>query len=367
MIKILQVLPSLNVCGGVENYLMNYYTHFNNNEIKCDFCVHSLSDDYFKNIIEKKGDKIYVLPSFTFKNLNRIKQDINKIFKEEKYDIIHCHQANAAYFYFKIAKRYNINCRILHSHQSKAADKFFHALRNYPLLLLGKKYSTSYFACSDLAGKYLFGKNYKIINNAVDIQKFAFNDYLRSTVRNQYSIPKDAFVVGHIGRMCPQKNQAFLLDIFAEIIKKDKNSFLFLIGDGEDRQYLFDKAKKLGIYKNVLFTGSVNEPYKFYSAMDVFVLPSVYEGLPVVGVEAQCNGLPMVVSENVTQELKLLPTTRFVSLKELPAEWAKKCLKLSRDTSTKEQIVLGGYEINTESEKLIKIYKSIYSNSYVKI
>ena len=323
MIKILQVLPSLNVCGGVENYLMNYYQHIDRVNYSFDFAVHAVDDDYFKSLIEKNGDKIYVLPPFTLKNFKQIKKEIKNIFTSNKYDIVHCHQANGAYFYFKTAKKCGVKCRILHSHQSKAADKFLHAVRNTPLLFLGKKYSTDYFACSALAGDYLFKKNYSIVANAINTQKFGFSKEVRESIRKEYSIPHSSFVIGHIGRMCPQKNQSFLIDIFEEVLKSKKDSRLLLVGGGEDGTSLEEKVNLLNISDKVIFTGTSTRTNEFYSAMDVFVLPSLYEGLPVVGVEAQCNGLTVITTDNVTLELKLLDSTAFLSLKKPAGYWAE--------------------------------------------
>lgn len=368
MIKILQVLPTLNVCGGVENYLMNYYANMDLTDMQIDFCVHSLKDSYFKNLIESRGGKIHILPKFSLKNYSAIKKGIKKLFKENKYDIVHCHQANAAYFYFKTAKKCGIKCRILHSHQTKAADKLTHALRNKPLLHLGKKYSTDFFACSKLAGDYLFGKKkYEVIVNAVDVDKFSFSEEPRNKIREKYSVPQSAFVIGHIGRLCPQKNQSFLIDVFNKIAEVKDDAYLFLVGEGEDRQKLEKKVTDYGLEGKAILTGATDRTFEFYSAFDVFVLPSLYEGLPVVGVEAQCNGLPLITSTNVTEELNLTDSVEFLPIKRGAEIWAKAVLNLPLTNDRCEafkEITEAGYDIKQAQTHLENLYVELYKRYY---
>lgn len=315
MVKVLQVLPTLNVCGGVENYLMNYYLNMDLSDMSIDFCVHEISGQNFKEDIQKRGGNIYSLPKFSVKNFRQISTQMRQIFSNNHYDIIHCHQANAAYFYFKSAKESGIKCRILHSHQAAAADKWSHAVRNLPLLSLGKKYANEFMACSKLAGDYLFGnKTYKVINNAVDVEKFAFNSAKRNLIREKLGLGDD-FCIGHIGRFCRQKNQKFLLEVFCKFIKIRPNSKLLFIGDGESFQECVNFASKLGIKDKVLFLGSRPDARDFYQAMDVFALPSLYEGLPVVGVEAQYNGLTLLLSDKITKETDFSGHCKFIPLR----------------------------------------------------
>ncbi len=359
MVRILQVLPTLNVCGGVEHYLMNYYDNVDGEVCRFDFATHAVDDPFYRERIESRGGKVYLLPPFTIKNMKAVKAGIRAIFRENEYDAVHCHQANAAYFYFKEAKKAGVACRILHSHQAAAADKFTHKIRNKPLLWLGKRYCTHRFACSALAGNYLFGKRYTLVNNAIDTEKYAFSEKARAAIRQEIGLPQDAFVVGHAGRMCHQKNQRFLLEIFGELLKERQDAYLLMLGSGELSDALKRRAEELQLGDRVKFLGNTSRAEAFYSAMDVFVLPSLYEGLPVVGVEAQCNGLPLITSENVTREVGLLDSTKFLSLGLSAKEWARAVSQAepAADRHSAGRIVAQkGYDIREEAKKLEKLY-----------
>lgn len=357
-IKVLQILPTLNLCGGVENYLMNYYTHMDLSDISIDFCVHSLEDDYFQKMIENRGGHVYVLPKFSFKTLVKIKKMAREIMKNGHYDIIHCHQANAAFLYFKIAQKEGIAHRILHSHQASAADKFLHRIRNLPLLKIGVNRATEHFACSKLAGQYLYGKkSFTVINNAIDVSRFSYNPAIREEVREQLGIQKNTKLIGHVGRFCRQKNQEWLVKLFYRLNKIENNTKLILIGDGETRDKCEMAVKKYGLQSQVLFLGVRKDTERLYQAMDVFVLPSLYEGLPVVGIEAQAAGLPMVLSDRITQEVCILDNTRFVSL-AAEDKWVQYILLdcLNDRSEGADAVIRAGYEINIEQKKLKNAY-----------
>ena len=361
MIRILQVLPTLNLCGGVENYLMNYYTHMDLGDISMDFCVHSLEDDYFKKMIENRGGHVYVLPKFSFKSLGKIKKMAREIMKNGHYDIIHCHQANAAFLYFKIAREEGITNRILHSHQASAADKLLHRIRNLPLLKIGVNRATEYFACSRLAGQYLYGrKNFTIINNAIEVSRFSYNPIIREEVRSQLGIRNDTKVIGHIGRFCRQKNQEWLIKLLHRLNKINNNIKLIFVGDGETKNKCEWLVKKYGLQSQVLFLGIRKDTEKLYQAMDIFALPSLYEGLPVVGVEAQSSGLPTVLSDRVTQEVRILDNTKFISL-SAKDEWVQYVLAdiLNDRSKCADTVSKAGYDINIEQEKLKSRYLKI--------
>lgn len=361
MVRILQVLPTLNVCGGVENYLMNYVSRLYE-EIVCDYAVNGVEDGFFKEQIEKKGGKIFIVPPFSLSGLKASLKKIEEIFQENQYDIVHSHQANSAWFYFSIAKKYGVKHRILHSHQAAAADKWTHKLRNLPLLFMGKRYTTDNFACSRLAGDYLFKKKpYTVINNAVNVSAFSYNLDVRNEVRKELNVSEDEFLIGHIGRFCNQKNQPFLLEIFQEIAAKNERAKLLLVGGGETKAFCEKRAKELGIGDKVIFTGVRTDAKRLYQAMDVFVLPSLYEGLPVVGVEAQAAGLPLLLSDRVTKETKILPSTEFIPLRSGVDIWAKKVLSFegySRQVCD-EQVKQAGFDIDEEGKKLSALYKKI--------
>lgn len=359
-IKILTITPGLNVCGGIESYVMNYYSRIHN-DVEMDFITHEITDDTYKNMIEAKGDHVYLFPKIGL-NVFKVKKQVEEFFeKHHDYDIVHCHMANAAFLYLKIAKKYGIKVRIIHSHQNKAADKLSHAIRNIPLIKIGVKNANVYFACSKLAGDYLFKKKkYYLINNAIDGKRFKYDAAKRKQMRKELGISDDTFVIGNVGRLCPQKNQKFLVDVFYEVNKK-VNSKLMIVGDGELYNDLIIHIRDLKIEDKVLLLPSTSKIEDYYQAMDIFVLPSLYEGLGIVNIEAQACGLKTIVSERVPEIAKISDLLSFVNLSDGEKAWANEIIK-SKDYERKEQkdiLAKSGYDIDTECEKLIDIYRKL--------
>lgn len=368
LIRVLYILPALNFCGGMENYAMNYYRRINKSKIQIDFITHTNLELSFKNEIESLGGKVYQFPVFTIKNFIDIQKKINQFLfmHKNEYRIIHCHMANAAYFYFKVAKKYGINIRILHSHQPSAADKITHKIRNYPLLYLGEKLATHRVACTELAGKFLFrNQPFTIIKNAIDVNKFVFNFDKRIELRKKLGIG-DKFVIGHVGRFCPVKNHKFLLQIFNEILKKYKNAYLVLIGNGEDKQKIKEYIQFLNLTNNVMIIPPCENVNDYYQIFDVFVFPSLYEGLGIVLIEAQCAGLMVYASsENIPKDVQVTSNLKFISLKDSASVWANNILNNINyiRTNHNKEIRNSGYDINNEVKILENYYLSLINKS----
>ncbi len=358
MIRVLQIVPSLNVVGGVENYIMNYYRHIDRTSIQFDFVynIEEKDNKSFVDEIHSLGGKTFKLPELKAKNFFKISKQFDEILNKETYDIIHCHTANMAFIYLKKAKKHHIAIRILHSHQSKAADKKLHALRNYPLLFLGKKYATDFFACSELAGRFLFkNKKFEIINNAIDCDRFKFNPNERKSIREQYNIDENTVVLGNIGRFCNQKNQMFLLKLMKKLENVSPSKYkLMLIGDGELKNSLLNYIDSNHLEKSVILPGSMKDTSKIYSAFDLFLLPSLYEGLPVVGVEAQINGLRMICSTNVTEELNF---SNLVSFLDLDLENWESYILNNFNYITRKNYIFPAFDICLQAKKLLNLYK----------
>lgn len=366
-VKVLYVLPKIAICGGIESYSFNYYRNFDRKKCTIDFIAHEIVDKDYVTEIESYGGKVYEMPQFSVKNMYCVKKSIEDFFKEHKgeYDIIHCHMANAACFYFNTARKYGVKICILHSHQSQAADTFSHGVRNYPLLMIGKRQADVYMACSKLAGDFLFGKKeYILVNNAIDSDKFKFDKEVRDEVRKKLNIENN-FVVGHVGRFTAQKNQLKLLDIFYELLKKCTNAKLLLIGNGKDQTKIEDRIKELGISENVIVYGVSYETEKLFQAMDVFVLPSLYEGLPVAAVEAQASGLPCVISDTVSQQTDITGNVKFEKLSNNSSQWADTIVEFCRfykRKDTTDKIKENGYDIKVAADKLINTYIQLVNN-----
>lgn len=358
----LQILPALNFCGGIENYVMNYYRNIDRNFIQFDFITHTNLPASYEDEIKLLGGKVYKFPVFSLGNLPSIIKTINQFFSvySHEYIAIHCHMPNASPFYFWMAKKHGIQHRILHSHQPSLADKFLHKIRNYPLVLAGKLLTTDRVACTDLAGKFLFGNHhYTVIRNAIDSRKFKYNEYVRTKIRKKLKISKDTFVVGNIGRFCSQKNQLFLIEIFSKIKENNPNSKMILIGDGEDRQKIIELIDELDLQPYVLLLGTKENVWDYYQAFDSFVFPSLYEGLGIVLIEAQCSGLKVFTSkERVPKDVKITDNLSFIPLLDNAKEWAliisknKQYIRKSRI----EEIAAHGYDIHQESSALLKFY-----------
>ena len=360
-IRILQVLPALNFCGGIENYVMNYYRHIDRAKIQFDFITHTELECSYKQEILEMGGRIFELPEFKLSCLHSILDDIDKLFaaNADKYVAVHCHMANAACFYFWKAKKYGIKNLILHSHNSASSGKLSHTIRNYPLLKMGNFMATERVACTALAGRFLFeSKNFKLINNAIDVDKFLYNPATRDKLRSSLGWD-DKIIIGHVGRMSPQKNQSYLLEIFAELKKINSCYHLVLIGQGEDEIDIRNKATLLGLEDDMEIIPPTNNVADYYQAFDAFVFPSLYEGLGIVLIEAQVSGLPTYASsDNVPTDVNITDVFHFLSLKQNPAEWAREInstISITRKSQDAE-IRLAGYDIQTEAEKLEKMY-----------
>lgn len=355
--KVLFILPALNVCGGMESFIMNYYRNMDRTKFQFDFLAHSVNDNSYLDEIKALGGKIYIMPSFSVKTVSKIKSQYIKILKENKYDIVHCNMANAAFIYLKYANKCDVPVRILHSHQNKAAGSLSHAIRNVPLIALGKKYANCNVACSALAGRFLFKNgDFKIIPNAIDYEKYRYNSKVREEVRTELRI-NDELLIGHTGRLSNEKNQTFLLNVFHEFVEKNPDTKLLLVGEGENEEQLKNQVVDLGLKDKVIFTGSRSDIDRLLQAMDMFVFPSIYEGLGISVLEAQASGLYCICSDGVPAEAKISEKFDRIALDAGMDSWVKKIEEVSHEVIDRENIKLSPkYDIKNCSGELEKLY-----------
>ena len=361
-IRVLQVVTIMNR-GGLETMLMNYYRKIDREKIQFDFMVHREERGDYDDEIEAMGGKIYRMPSIRPGNYRKYFKQLDEFFKNHlEYRVVHSHINENSGFVLRAAKKYKVPCRIAHSHLSNLKLDYKYLFRLYGRSYLNYN-TTEYFACSKNAGNWLF-KNPKkeiiILNNVVDTELFLPNEKIRQKIRKELNI-EDKFVIGHIGRFNPQKNHTFLIDIFNEILKIEKESVLLLIGEG----YLFDeikeKVKKLSLQDNVKFLGLRTDIPKLMQGMDLFLFPSLFEGLPVVLVEAQSAGLKCVTSTGVTEESDLTNTLEFYDLNISPKEWAEKIVNLDRKKYDNSTILKKkGYDSSTNINWLVDFYFKYY-------
>lgn len=302
---------------GITSVLMNYYKNIDKSKIQFDFIPAAGIENWVNEEILTLGGKIYNVPSRK-KNIISYMLAIKKIIKNNKYKIVHMH-GNSATLYLEIlaAKLAKSKFRIAHCHNSTCTYKIIH----YMLKKRLNKDITHAFACSKLAGEWLYNRKFYILNNGIDIEKFKYNEDIRSEYRKQLGLDK-YFVIGHIGHFSYQKNHEFLLDVFSRVYSENSKARLLLIGEGELESEVQSKINSLGLQDVVMRLGKRNDNNKLLQAMDVFVLPSRFEGLPVVLVEAQTAGLFCVVSDVITEEAKLTEHIKYLSLDDSIDKWS---------------------------------------------
>ena len=370
-IRVLHVIGIMNR-GGAETMIMNLYRHIDRSKVQFDFVENSSEPAAFDEEILSLGGRIYRCPHYNGKNHFTYVKWWNDFFKAhpKEYPIIHGHLGSTAAIYLSITKKYGAYA-IAHSHSS-GTD---HSLHSYLYRMMSyntRNVADYFFACSEAAGKdrfgckVVFGDHYAVLNNAIDVNCFSYDPSIREAVRDELNIVQNAFVVGHIGRYTKEKNHEFILKIFSELKKMDSSVRLLMIGDGPLHTQIMQTAEQLGLSSDVIFTGVRSDVERLVQAMDVFVLPSLYEGLPVTMVEAQAAGLPCLISDKVPSECIL--TNDLVDILPLSADpetWAEKILEkrnLPR-TDRRSEIAAHGFDITTEAVKLQEFYINAYEQN----
>lgn len=375
-IRVLQVLTIMNL-GGAETMIMNYYRNLDKTKIQFDFLLHRHEKGYFDDEIESLGGKIYKMTPISPKNYLKYKKKLNLFFNEHpEYKIVHSHLNALSSIILGVAKSKNIPCRIAHSHLAvessvlksifKKNSDFKATFKDYIQTLIKVKVAktaTHFFACGEKAGDWLFGEKYKnqitVINNAIDASLFTYNAEKRINVINALNL-NNKKIIGHIGRFNEQKNHFFLIKIFNEIYKKDKNCVLLLVGEGNLKDKIKAEAKSLNIDKNIRFLGLRDDIPELLQCFDIFLFPSLYEGLPVTLVEAQASGLRIVTSTTVTKEVNISGLITYVDLKNSESHWAEIVLSkmnyIRKDTFN--LILTAGYDIKSNAKALQEFYLS---------
>ena len=325
MKKICLVVCNL-ISGGVESVLLNYFSNIKD-DFEVELITYGIGSQICYNSFLDLGFTIHIIPRKKDGFLKSYRA-MEKIIRNGNFDVVHAHLNEWNCIPIHIAKKYNVPLRISHSHIAEPV----HGIKKLMLLFQRKiilKDSNKLCACGIMAAKYLYGESLlksgkvKIINNAINIDKFKYNEEYRRSMRAQYDIKDSDLVIGHIGRFVKQKNHIFLINIFNEIVKIEPSAKLMLMGRGELEDNIKNQLKQLKIENNVIFLGVNNFPEKLYSCIDVFCFPSLFEGLPVVLVEAQASGVPIVTSNTITNEIFLSENISVLKLNQNYSEWAK--------------------------------------------
>lgn len=346
--------------NGVESVIMNYYRHLDHSKVQFDFICDEDSTRIPYDEIKKLGGRVFLVPKY--QNLPKYLKALEKLFKENQYRIVHANLSTLSVFPLYVAKKVGVPIRIAHSHSTSNPKEWKRNLIKNILRPFSKRYATDYFACSELAGRYLFGNKafdqgkVKIIHNAIDIEKFKFDEVARKKLRKEFGIKDSTIVIGHVGRFVQTKNHTFLVDVFKKYHEKKPDSKLLLIGIGPLENQIKDKIRKLDLVDSVIFLGQRDDINKLYSVMDIFCLPSLYEGLPVVGVESQAAGLPIIFSNGVSHEAIISKNAKIVPSQETRA-YIEKMDEITQENKQRALASINeNMSIKNEASKLEVIY-----------
>lgn len=364
-LRILQVIGIMNR-GGAETMIMNLYRAIDKGKIQFDFVENTLEDAEFDEEIRALGGKIYKCPHYNGKNHLQYVQWWKNFYKEHKeYSIVHGHIGSTAAIYLQLAKKYGLYT-IAHSHSDSTnhtLEGLLYGMFSYPTRFI----ADYFFGCSERAGEKRYGKRivenkkrFKVLNNAIHVEKFSYDPSIRDKIRKSLGIENE-IVFGHIGRMDENKNQKFLIDLLKKILLVRTDIKLLLVGTGKTKEILEQKVAEEKLEDYAIFTGVRSDVPDLLQGMDVFVFPSIYEGLPVTLIEAQAAGLPCIISDTITDEVILTDLVKKVSLNSSTEEWIESILN---NTSVERQdmssfIIENGYDIKNTAKELEEFYLNV--------
>lgn len=368
VVRILQVVNNMHR-AGLETLLMNYYRKINREEIQFDFLTHRAESSDYDKEIEELGGKIYHAPRLYPQNYPEYFRYMDVFFKQHpEYKIIHSHIDTMSYLPLLAAKKADVPIRIAHSHNTSIDLDYKFVLKKYFKTKI-KDVANEYCACGEDAGKFLFGnEHFEIIHNATNAKGLLFNATIRKKKRQDLGILEDEIIFGHVGRLSYQKNQDFLIKVFKRLKKGLPNCKLMIVGEGSKLKHLTKLVNRLGLSESVIFLGNRVDVNELYQAFDALLMPSRFEGIPMVGVEAQFADLPIFFSDRVSQEVAFTNNCSFLPLEASPEEWSRKILHaidIKRQRSRKEQLLLTDYNIDNAYKALIRYYEKLLRDKQI--
>lgn len=359
MRRILVVITTAYIpTGGLASVMMNYYRNIDRSGLKIDFASTNDAPKVLTDELSANESRYLQLPPR--KNVLAYFNALKKVCKV--YDVIHVN-GNSATAAIELVSAWmaGVKVRIAHNHTTKTEHPIIHGL----LLPIFRKSYTCGLACSENAGNWLFGEgNFCVLQNAIDVERYKFSALSRNKIRGEFGIPKDAFVVGHVGKYYQAKNHDWLLEVFYEYQRHHDNCYLLSVGYGGLREHLEQKIEQLGLTRKVILTGERTDIPEMLSSMDIFIFPSIYEGLGMAVIEAQASGLPCLLSDRVPQDVYLTDYVASLPLSESARVWARKIdemIVIDREEQCElnaMSIAKGGYNIKVEANELLKIYNS---------
>ena len=365
MKKVLEIIGSLKI-GGQEKVGKEIGLHIDRDKYEIHYLVFDENKEAYEQELADAGIQVFHLPEPSRGYIQYLK-NLYKLMKENSYDIVHAHTMFNSGWAMLAGWQQRVPVRISHSHSIRGPEHrgFVKNLYEKTMRMMIRLFATDYVACGKGAGKWLYGekffeKNGTVIYNGIGLDQYIYDENERNKVREKYGLQKK-FIIGHAGHFAPVKNQAFLLELMPEIIRRRSDAFLMLLGDGQIRKKLEEKIIKLGLQDRVLMTGNVKNVGAYMSAMDVFAFPSLYEGMPLALVEAQSNGLPCIISAKIPEDVYLTDLIRSLPLENSTEQWIEAIIKARRNHPERYRKVMGeeGFDIHGMLDRVYGLYERV--------
>lgn len=367
-IKILMVMGNTGL-GGTQAFVLNLLKNIDLGKFQIDIAVNNEKEDGIGDVFRQYGCNIYILPYFKVYNYFSFVKAWRSFLKQHYYSVIHAHSTNSASIYLKIAKEFGC-VTVAHSHSDGYRGNCYQKeIKKFFAKGVGK-YADYWFACSDKAAERLFGDEYKSypryfeIPNAINAEKYLYDEKKAKEIRTKLGVMKDEFLCGHVGTFSQPKNHAFLIEVFCEVLKRNNKAKLLCCGAGALMPQIKAKAKELGILERIIFPGVVMNINEYMMAMDVFVFPSLFEGFGIAILEAETCGLPVVMSDVIPSAVDLTDLVHRHSLNESASVWADTIcdIKIKDRCAYNEVIVNSKYNMRTSAELITSLYQKMTSN-----
>lgn len=360
MIRVLHVVSIMDR-GGMESYIMNIYRCIDRTTMQFDFLVHHAKKGAFEDEINALGGNVYRTTFLDDFNLLRYREALRRIYADGDYRVIHGHLGSTACLYLSEAEKMGVPWRILHAHCSNHTKSLKGVLKHI-MFGYGPQYANIKLACSQRAGEYLFRqKPFEETTNGIAVEHFLFSQMQRNAFRKQLNLTRK-YVIGHVGRFTAEKNHAYLLEVFKKLHRKIPEAVLLLVGEGPLKKKMQNKVSIMGLDTSVCFMGMQADCAPFYQAMDVFVMPSLYEGMPLSGIEAQCAGLPCVFSSTVSPEIKIDSLVSFLPInKSAQIEWVNLLQQLyeCKNERKKQRQAFAEFDVQILAHQMEERYKAL--------
>lgn len=354
--------------GGIESVVMNIYRNIDRNKVQFDFLLlHNAEKMAYEEEVISMGARVFRIMYAQRESLKKAEETLYNFLREHtEIKGIYLHTNFPYVFPLKVAKKAGLPIRIIHAHSSAKLFEEFKGIKKIQRKLIDgiiyrqiKKYPNYHFSCSDLAAKSTFKlEDYVWIKNGIDLDRFAFDDNLRTNLREEYGISLTDKVIGFVGMLGKIKNPLFALEIFAEYVKKEKNAKMIFVGDGVLKTELCRKIKEYNLEDKVIFTGMITDTYKWYQVFDILLVPSLFEGFPIVLVEGQTAGVPCLVSDTITKQVAVTDLVKYKSIKKNAKEWASEIEEISSNTINRkvylEQMYKNGFDVDSMVNEVSK-------------